>query len=166
MSEIHPRLRKLLDERGVAYEIIHHRDDFRARTTAEDTHTPPGEFAKSVFLWIDGSYAIAAVPATDYVSERGLARSLGAEEVRLASESEMEALCPDCEVGAAPPFGDLFGIPTYASRELAEERHITFNAGTHRDALRMTWSDYARAAEPEVLDFARHPEEREHRGPR
>jgi Ala-tRNA(Pro) deacylase len=125
MSGVNPRLQALLDESGVSYEIIHHREDFRARTTAEDTHTPPSEFVKTVFVWIDGGYAMVALPATHFLAEGRMARSLGAEEIRLASESEIANLCPDCEVGAAPPFGKLFELATYASPGLAEDEHIT-----------------------------------------
>jgi Ala-tRNA(Pro) deacylase len=154
------RLQKLLDASGVDYEVLHHREDFRARSTAADTHTPPIEFAKTVVLWVDGSYALAVLPATHFVSEHKLAKSLGADEVRLASEFEMQDLLPDCEVGAAPPIGLLFGLPTYASPVLARDEHITFNAGTHRDALRMTWADYERLAKPTLVSLSRHEEEK------
>jgi Ala-tRNA(Pro) deacylase len=156
MSRITQRLRDLLDESGVAYEIIHHRDDFRARTTAEDTHTPLEEFAKAVFLWIDGSYAIAVLPASHYIAESRLEKRLDAEKVRLASEFEMQDLCPDCELGAAPPFGNLYGLPTYASPILARDERITFNAGTHRDAVRIAYADYERLAQPTVMSLSRH----------
>jgi Ala-tRNA(Pro) deacylase len=121
---------------------------------------------KTVFVWIDGSYAVVALPATHFLAESRMARSLGAEKIRLASESEIATLCPDCEVGAAPPFGRLFELPTYASPVLAEDEHITFNAGTHRDALRLRWADYERLAQPKVVHLARHEEPQEKRGPR
>jgi len=159
MSRIAKRLRDLLDESGVEYEVIHHRDDFRARTTAEDTHTPLAEFAKTVFLWIDGSYAIAVLPASHFVAESRLERHLDVEKVRLASEFEMQDLCPDCEVGAAPPFGNLYGLPTYASPILARDERITFNAGTHRDAVRIAYADYERLAQPKVMSLSRHEED-------
>jgi prolyl-tRNA editing enzyme YbaK/EbsC (Cys-tRNA(Pro) deacylase) len=103
MAEIVKRLHELLDDSGVEYEIIHHRQDVTAEQTAADTHTPKREFAKTVFVWIDGQYALAVLPATHFVSVSKLERSLGASEVRLASEFEMGDLCLDCEVGAAPP---------------------------------------------------------------
>ena len=160
MAPIHQRLQALLDESGVDYEIIHHREDFRARTTAADTHTPPEEFAKTVVVWVDGGYALVVLPASHFVAESRLARSVGAEKLRLATEFEMQDLLPDCEVGAAPPFGRLFDLPTYASPVLARDERITFNAGTHRDAVRMAWADYERLAEPEVVPLSRHEEER------
>jgi Ala-tRNA(Pro) deacylase len=156
---LNARLQKLLDESGVDYEIIHHREDFRARTTAASTNTPPEEFAKTVVLWIDDGYALAVLPATHYVATSRLARAIGADQVRLASEFEMQDLLPDCEVGAAPPFGSLFELPTYASALLAEDERITFNAGTHRDAVRMAWADYKRLAQPRIEHLSHHEEE-------
>ena len=105
---LNARLQKLLDASGVDYEIIHHRQDFRARTTAADTNTPPEEFAKTVVLWIDNGYALAVLPATHYVAPSRLARAIGADHVSLASEFEMKDLLPDCEVGAAPVRRQLF----------------------------------------------------------
>ncbi|MDH3519788.1 MAG: hypothetical protein OEM49_04965 [Myxococcales bacterium] len=158
MSGITKRLQELLDSSGVEYTTIRHRDDFRAKTTALDTDTPLQEFAKTVFIWVDGSYAIAVLPASHFVAESKLESQLGAEKVRLASEFEMQDLCPDCEVGAAPPFGNLYGLPTYASPILARDEHITFNAGTHRDAVRMSYADYERLVRPEVMSLSRHEE--------
>ena len=155
-----PRLQKLFDENDVEYQILHHPKDFRARTTAADTHTPPAEFAKAVFLWIDGKYALAALPADHFVALSRLARSIEANTVRLATEFEMGDLCPDCETGAAPPFGELFGLATYASPALSRDEIITFNGGTHRDAVRMPWTEYARLAHPKVVPLSRHEEER------
>jgi Ala-tRNA(Pro) deacylase len=155
-----PTLQKRLDEKGIAYEILHHPTDYRARATAADTHTPPVEFAKAVFLWIDGGYAVAALPATHFVAPSRMARAIGADEVRLASEFEMADLCPDCAVGAAPPVGALFGLKTYASPVLARDERITFNAGTHEDAVRLAWSDFERLASPEVVPLGRHEDER------
>lgn len=160
MSPMHRRLQALLDSEQVEYEILHHREDFRARTTASDTRTPPAEFAKTVVLWVDGHYALAVLPATHFVAESRLAHSIGADKVRLATEFEMQDLMPDCEVGAAPPFGALYDLSTYASPVLARDERITFNAGTHRDALRMSWADYVRLARPQVVPLSRHEEEK------
>lgn len=156
---LNARLQKLLDGSGVDYEIIHHREDFRARTTAADTNTPPDEFAKTVVLRIDDGYALAVLPATHYVAPSRLARAIGADHVRLASEFEMQDLLLDCEVGAAPPFGELFELPTYASALLAEDERITFDAGTHRDAVRMAWADYKRLAQPRIEHLSHREEE-------
>jgi Ala-tRNA(Pro) deacylase len=163
---LNARLQKLLDESGVEYQIIHHPEVFRARTTAATTSTPPEEFAKTVVLWIDGGFALAVLPATHYVAPSRLAHAIGAEHVRLASEFEMKDLVPDCEVGAAPPFGGLFGLPTYASALLAEDERITFNAGSHRDAVRMRWADYKRLVQPHIEHLSHHEEKAPRAAPR
>jgi len=155
-----PALQKLLDENRIEYEILHHPTDYRARATAADTHTPPVEFAKAVFLWIDGGYAVAALPATHFVAPSRMEHAIGAKEIRLASEFEMADLCPGCAVGSAPPVGSLFGLKTYASPVLARDEQITFNAGSHEDAVRMLWSDFERLVKPEVVALGRHEEER------
>ena len=156
---LNPRLKKLLDESGVEYQVLHHRRDIRARDTAADTHTPPEEFAKTVVLSIDGGFALAVLPATHQVSPRRLTRTTNACHVRLASELEMKDLLPDCEVGAAPPFGELFELPTYVSPLLADDEQITFNAGTHRKAVRMAWADYRRLAHPRLELLSDYEEE-------
>lgn len=157
---IHSQLQELLDASGADYEVIEHRQDYRARATAADTGTPLGEFAKTVVLAVDDGFALAVVPGTHQVATSVLARALGADHIRLAAEFEMADLLPGCEVGAAPPFGSLFGLPTYASALLAKDEHITFNAGTHREAVRMTWADYQRIAQPRIEPLSRHEEDR------
>ena len=102
---------------------------------------------------------MAVLPSTHYLAPARLARSIGADQVRPASESEMNELMPEFETGAAPPFSSLCGLRIYASPLLAQEKEITFNAGTHRDALRMTWADYVRLAKPEVVHLSHHEDE-------
>jgi Ala-tRNA(Pro) deacylase len=156
LGEGFERLRAYLDAEGASYHLIHHPTDYRARQTAEDTATPPEDFAKTVFVWIDGKPAMAVVPANRGVSLRKLARAIGADEVRLARESEMRELCPDCEVGAAPPLGHLYDLPVYVSAALAAEDRVTFNGGTHEHAVQMAWKDFERLVAPRVVRLARH----------
>jgi len=156
MSGIVPRLQKFLDEHRVDYRVIHHRTDYRASATAADTETEPEEFAKTVFLWIDGRFAMAVLPALKHVALSKLRRALDAEDVRLASERESSGLCPDCDVGAAPPFGNLYDLPVYVSAALAEDEAITFNAGSHEDAIRMGFREFEQLVRPQILKLARH----------
>lgn len=149
------RLRSYLDQQGVEYETIHHKADFRAMATAVDTHTDPAEFAKTVFLWVDGHPIMAVLPASRHVALAKVRKALGAEHVRVATESDCRELCQDCEVGAAPPFGSLYDLPVYLSPALAEDETITFNAGTHRDAIRMRYADYERLVHPNVQPIAK-----------
>jgi Ala-tRNA(Pro) deacylase len=156
MTGIVPRLQKFLDNNRIDYEVIHHRTDYRAAVTAADTDTEPEEFAKTVFLWIDGRFAMAVLPALKHVALSKLCRVLDAEYVRLASERESSGLCPDCDVGAAPPFGNLYNLPVYVSAALTEDEEITFNAGSHEDAIRMDFRDFEQLVRPRVLKIARY----------
>jgi Ala-tRNA(Pro) deacylase len=156
MAGIVPRLQRFLDEHRVDYRVIHHRTDYEASVTAADTETEPEEFAKTVFLWIDGRFAVAVLPALKHVALSKLRKTLDAEEVRLASEREAAELCPDCDVGAAPPFGNLYDLPVYVSASLAEDEQITFNGGSHEDAIRMAFSDFEQLVRPRILRLAKH----------
>ncbi|MBW2232867.1 MAG: YbaK/EbsC family protein [Deltaproteobacteria bacterium] len=156
MSGIVPRLEKFLEEHGVEYDVIPHKNDYRAKVTARDTGTPQSEFAKTVFVLIDGEDALVVVPADRDVALSKLRDALGATEVCLAREDEFHEFCPDCEVGAAPPFGNLYGLPVYVSTSLAADDMITFNAGTHSSAVRMAYSDFERLVGPRVLALCKH----------
>lgn len=151
MADICGRLRELLDEHGAEYEVIPHAPDYRARDTAYHTGTPPAEFAKTVFVSIDGSDAMVVLPASRSVSSTAVRESLDADEVVLVSEDVSKRLCPDCEVGAAPPFGNLYDLPVYVSRTLARDEQITFNAGSHATAVRMPFATYQELVSPRVI---------------
>ena len=146
-------LRSHLDGQHIPYEAIHHRREYTAQETAADTHTPGGSFAKTVIISVDQSFGVFVLPAVRQVDLNKVARGLGAAQVRLATEQEIAGLCPECEVGAMPPFGQFFKLPTYVSHHLAQDRMITFNAGTHEEAFRMLYRDYAVAVQPTVMDF-------------
>jgi len=142
---------KLLEENGVEYRSIRHHVDFTAKQAAVDTRTPPEEFAKTVFVAIDGEFAVVVIPASELLLPEKLSDALGAGEVRLAHEDEIARICPDCEVGAAHPFGNLYGLPVYVSATLAGDEWITFNAGSHDLALRVSFQDFSRIARPRIL---------------
>jgi Ala-tRNA(Pro) deacylase len=156
MTEIVERLREFLERSDVRYEVIPHHVDHTARQTAWDTHTPPEGFAKTVFVCIDDELAMAVLPADDMVSEEKLRLALSARSVRLALEEEFEDLCPDCELGAEPPFGNLYQLDVYVSPALAADPEITFNGGSHRFAVRLPYPDFARLVEPQAVPLARH----------
>lgn len=149
------RLQQLLDAAGVEYTQIRHRRDFHASKTALDTFTPPEEFAKTVFVWIDGKPAMAVLPANRHLAPSKLRKAIGAKQVRLATETDLKALCGDCEPGAAPPFGVLYDLPVFASEALEEDEEITFNGGTHDEAIRMRFSDWKKLAQPKMLRLAK-----------
>lgn len=150
------RFRSYLDKAGVPYEMLRHERDIHARSTAAHTHTPLKDFAKSVFLIVDDDPAIAVVPASREVALSKVKHGLKAGAVRKAWESELEAICPDCEIGAAPPFGPLFDVPVYVSHIIANDDEITFNGGDHEHAFRMRYDDFARLVHPRVLRLCKH----------
>ena len=111
---------------------------------------------------VDGQPALAVLPATHSVAPSKPERSLNADGGRLAEDWEIEPLFPGVELGAAPPFGSPFDMPVYIGPKLAREVDIPFDAGTHRDAVRMRYADYERLERPRVAAMARHEEERQH----
>ena len=154
MGTVPSRLKTFLDACAAGYEIVHHRRRFTAQHTAEDVHTSGKRFAKTVFLWVDGRPAMAVLPADRHVDLSRLRKLTGATTAELATENEMKGLCPDCETGAEPPFGNLYDLPVYLAPELALYDEITFNAGTHEDAIRMNYDTYTRLVKPLMVDLA------------
>jgi len=148
------RVRRHLMERGIAYELTEHRESFTAQETAAALHEPGARVAKVVMLMADGRPTMAVLAAPDHVALTRAREVLGAAEVRLATEAEFGSLFPDCDLGAAPPFGGLDGWPTYLDRRLLAAESIVFPAGSHRHAMRLSLADYRRAAEPTEADLA------------
>lgn len=154
MKAMSKRLRSYLDAQSIEYERIHHRRDYTAQQTAQSTHTRGSDFAKTVLIWLDGLPAMVVMPAPAHVDLRKLRELTGARDVDLATEDEIGGICHDCEIGAEPPFGNLYDLPVYISQELAKDHDITFNAGTHEEAIRMSYTDYERLVQPLMLDLA------------
>jgi Ala-tRNA(Pro) deacylase len=148
------RLLSFLREHAIPYELIHHRRDYTALETAHDTHTPGREFAKAVILKIDDAFALVVLSAAERVNLQRIRAVMDAQEVRLACEDEIERLCPDSEVGAEPPLGSLYGLRVLLNRTLARSERMTFNAGTHEDAVRISARDFERVAHPLVMQLA------------
>lgn len=147
------RLLDLLASEGVSFEVLRHRSDVRAQETAADTHTPGREFAKTVVLDVGRhGHAFSVVPASFRLDLEKVRDGIGTRDVHLATEDEMSALCPECEVGAEPPFGVLFDVPVYVDG-LLDEDTITFNAGSHEEAIRMRYEDFVRLVHPVVMDL-------------
>jgi len=147
------RLSEYLSREGAPYVVIPHRRDYSAQLTAHHTHTPGFAFAKVVVVRVDGEMAFAVLPAHEHVSLERLRAALGVEAVSVADEVEINALCPDCESGAPPPFGSLYGVNVYLSSSMADLDQITFNAGSHRNAIRMAFPDFLRLSGAQLVDF-------------
>jgi len=147
-------LREFLDAAGVPYEVRSHRPAFTAQETAAAEHIPGQEMAKVVMLWDGAEYLMAVLPAPHHVALQRFAEVAGRREVRLATEPEFAGLFPGCEVGAMPPFGNLYNIPVWVDEALTGDDEITFNAGNHEQTVHMKYPDFARLVRPQVAAFS------------
>lgn len=147
------KLRNLLKENRVAHEVIRHPVAFTATSVAGAAHIPGREMAKTVVVDLDGQHVLAVVPATRKVDLERLRQATGALTVELAEEQDFMTDFPECEPGAMPPFGNLFGMKTFVEPHLAEDRDIAFNAGTHTEVVRMAYEDFERLARPRRVDM-------------
>ena len=149
-SEIHAFLR----DAHVPYVVLPHQPAFTAREEAAATHVPGRGWAKVVVCFVDGEPVEAVVPAALDVNLDRLRELARGDTIRLADESELDWLFPECEAGAMPPFGPLYGQDVLVDVALAAEDEIVFNAGTHTEAIRMRWPDFAASVRPIVGKFA------------
>lgn len=148
------KLQQFLDEHGVKYLTIRHSPAFTAQEIAASAHVSGRELAKTVIIKIDGTMAMAVLPASSHVDFEQLKRAVGARTIQLATELEFQNLFPGCEVGAMPPFGHLYEMDTYVAESLADDEEIAFNAGTHTELIKLTYGDFERLAKPKVVRFA------------
>lgn len=147
------KLREFLDSHGVKYVSIRHSPAFTAQEVAQSVHVSGRDFAKTIVVSIESGMAMVVLPASRRIVMSDLREMLQVPHVRLASEQEFRDLFPDCELGAMPPFGHLYGLPVYVAESLAEEEEIAFNAGTHTEVIKMRYEDFEALAKPVVLDF-------------
>ena len=148
------RLKKFLDDNMVGYDVVQHDPAFTAQALAARMHVPGRELVKVVVVKMNGGYALAALPAHRRVDLRALARAAGVRRCGIASENEFQQFFPDCELGAMPPFGNLYTLPTYVDQEVAYNEVIVINAGTHAEAIRVRFSDLKRLVRPRIGAFA------------
>jgi Ala-tRNA(Pro) deacylase len=147
------KLREFLDSHGVKYVSIRHSPAFTAQEVAQSAHVSGRDFAKTIVVNTDSGMAMVVLPASRRIVMADLREMMLVSHVRLASEQEFRDLFPDCELGAMPPFGNLYGLPVYVAESLAEEEEIAFNAGTHTEVIKMRYEDFEMLAKPVVLDF-------------
>jgi Ala-tRNA(Pro) deacylase len=147
-------LREFLDQNNVKYLVISHSVAYTAQGIAALTHTPGRELAKTVMVLVDGRLAMAVVPASTRVDLFKLRKYLGADTVELATETEFRDRFPDCETGAMPPFGNLYGMDVFADETLALDKEIAFNAGSHRELVRMNYADFRDLVRPALMPLA------------
>ena len=147
-------IKEYLRANGVPFEVSTHPPRYTAQEVAAAEHVPGRMLAKVVILNADQRHVMAVLPATAVVDLDKAAEALGAQNVLLAEEYEMRRLFTDCEPGAEPPFGNLYGIEMIVDRQLAMQEYIVFQAGSHREAVRMKYADFHRLTNPKLADFA------------
>ena len=147
------KLKAFLDAERIQYVVISHSPAFTAQQIAASAHVKGRELAKTVMVQIDGRLAMAVLPASQKVDLERLREAANAEQVELASEREFRDRFPDCDLGAMPPFGSLYGLDVYVADSLAEDEEIAFNAGSFTELVRMAYRDFERLARPKVLRF-------------
>jgi len=147
-------LREYLDKNAIQYTVISHSPAFTAQGIAALVHVPGQELAKSVIVKLDGEMAIAVLPASFRIDLLELEEETGTRRADLASEEEFGDAFPECETGAMPPFGDLYGFQVFADESLTLDKEIAFNACSHRELIRMSWADFQRLARPRIIRFA------------
>jgi Ala-tRNA(Pro) deacylase len=155
---INARLQKLLDEARTGYAVLPHRDAFSAQEVAETSHVKGRRLAKVVVLRdIEGNDFMVVVPASEQIDQRILRRVTGKIGVQLEDEQELMRLFPDCEVGAIPPFGNLYHMPMFVDPCLLEDVDVFFQAGNHHEIVLMRTAEYNRIARPFHVRGCLHP---------
>jgi len=144
------KLKEALDEAKISYEVYNHALAYTAQEIAAKQHFPGKEMAKVVMLDVDGALVMGVIPGSRKISLEMVKVSLGAKKARLATEDEFIARFPNCEIGAMPPFGNLFGLNVYVDPALEQDEHIYFNAGNHVQTVRLKYADFAGLVKPQV----------------
>ena len=150
------KINDYLKEKGVYFKMHEHQPAYTAQEVAAEEHISGNMMAKAVVLHVDDRYVMCVVPASYKVNMEKVAKIVGGKKIHLADETELAKLFPDVEVGAEPPFGNLYNLTTLVDEHLAQDDEIVFQAGSHRHAIRMKYADYASLAEPQVADLAIH----------
>ena len=149
------QLQNFFESHRADYSVSAHPKAFTAREVASVEHLPAREVAKVVVVYGDGKYHMIVVPADKLVDFQEVRHTLALAQARLATEDELATLFPDCELGAMPPVGALYGLPLYMDESLLDDDTITFNGGTHRDVVHMRVQEYRRLTEPRIVSLAR-----------
>ena len=148
------QLKDLLDSHNVKYVTITHSTAYTAQEIASLAHVRGDEFAKTVVVRIDGEMVMAVLPASHQVDLALLKAAAKGKKIALASEIDFRDKFPECEVGAMPPFGQLYGMPVFVDESLTRDKEIAFNAGTHHELIRLSYDDFAKLAQPTVARFS------------
>ena len=151
--EIPKQLLDCLNQNKVEYEILHHAEAVTAQRIAQVEHVKGRHQTKVVMIRSGDQHLMVVLPADHHIDLEKVEKVLG-KAVSLDKENEFKSLFPDSATGAMPPFGNLYGLPTYVDKRLAEQDYIVFEAGTHTDAIKMSYSDYEKIVKPKIGDLA------------
>jgi Ala-tRNA(Pro) deacylase len=150
------RVTEYLDKSAIPYDVTEHLPTFTAKQMAAIKHEPGKFVAKPVIVKVDGKHMMCVLSANNKIDLGALKTRLGADSIELADEREIGKIFDDCELGAEPPFGNLYDLPTIMDKALVDDDHILFQAGTHKEAIQMSMDDYRKLVEQKVLEFSYH----------
>jgi Ala-tRNA(Pro) deacylase len=148
------KLEKFLDGKGINYVRITHSTAYTAQETAAAAHVPGKALAKTVILKTDGKMIMAVLPASRKLDLGLLREAVGVNKVEIANETEFKDMFPECDIGAIPPFGNLYGMDVISEGILAENEEIAFNAGSHTELVRLSYKDFLELVKPNVASFS------------
>ena len=151
------KLKQFLDSHNIKYVSIKHSEAYTAQEIAASAHIPGKELAKTVIVKIDGNMAMAVLPAGYKVEFELLKEAAKANKVELASEEEFKDVFPDCEIGAMPPFGNLYDLDVLVDNSLVDDDEIAFNACNHHELIRLAFKDFTKLVKPMILEFSWKP---------
>ena len=148
------KLKDFLDSKNIKYVTIEHSRAYTANEIAATAHIPGKELAKTVMVKIDGKMTMTVLPAYCKINFELLQEAAGASNVELSSEQEFKDMFPGCEIGAMPPFGNLYGMEVLVDKSLCEDEEIAFNAGSHTELIRLSYKDFEGLVKPKVVKFS------------
>jgi Ala-tRNA(Pro) deacylase len=146
-------LKEFLDREKVKYVSIIHSLAYTAQEVAASAHITGRELAKTIIVELDGRMAMAVLPANRKIVLQELRELTGCDRVKFAAEEDFRKKFPDCETGAMPPFGNLYGMEVYVAEALTRNEDIAFNAGSHTEVIRLRFKDFERLVHPKVVSF-------------
>ena len=148
------KLRDFLDNNEIKYVVLSHSTAYTAQEVAASAHIPGKEMAKTVILKVDGKMMMAVLPANYKVDFTLLKNAIGADKVILADEQDFMDQFPECEIGAMPPFGNLYNMDVLVAESLSEDDSIAFNAGSHRELVKMGYKDFEKLVNPRIVKYS------------
>lgn len=152
------KIKKFLDDNNIKYVTLQHSPAYTAQEIAASAHIPGKELAKTVMIRVGPKMVMLVLPASYRIDFGALREAMGFADIRLATEEEFKTFFPDCEVGAMPPFGNLYDLPVYVAESLTFDEDIAFNAGSHKELIKMSYVDFERLVDPEILTFSKKTE--------